>query len=311
MLFYQNNFDEGRQYKSKKNYSIGGKVKGKVLLVLAIVGMFIMPMMPVKVKADNTTLATHYWHDKKLYAGIWSVAKYANDDAEMNKVISNQTTSMKVYNWLKDVLFKGCSSMRSFYQRMEELCKDARDPDEGNPSPDLYRWQKKLSVIVQKVLEKRDNQERASLFCHQQAILLAAAIKARFSVPYGSTYVLKSGYGDFTFYFNMGQDGYPSGHVQLVVDKWNGSDWFYDRKNHTWFNKWEIDTWEDQYRGWISSYGWKDNSKMWTSTSRAKDMEEEALPEFPYIESIWYYYWLEENENKDIEELYLLMENEE
>ena len=39
-------------------------MKKKVLLVLAIVGMFVMPMMPIKVKADNTTLATHYWHDK-------------------------------------------------------------------------------------------------------------------------------------------------------------------------------------------------------------------------------------------------------
>ena len=40
-----------------------------------------------------------------------------------------------------------------------------------------------------------------------------------------------------------------------------------------------------------------------------KIWKEEALPEFPKIDSIWYYYWLEENENKDIEELYLLMEN--
>ena len=107
----------------------------------------------------------------------------------------------------------------------------------------------------------------------------------------------------------MGQKGHPSGHVQLVVDKWNGQDWFYDNEEHKWYTKWEMDTWEDQCRGWKSSYGWKDNSKMWTSTSRTKDMEEEALPEFLKIDSIWYYYWLEENENKDIEELYLLMEN--
>ncbi|MEA1904574.1 MAG: hypothetical protein U9M97_01665, partial [Candidatus Hadarchaeota archaeon] len=231
----------------------------KILLAIAIVGMFVMPMMPAT-KADNITFSVpHRWYDQKLIWWIWSVAKYANDDNEMNKVISGKT----VYEHL-NILFDGCTTMRDFFDGVENLCGDAGDPDEGNKRSELPRWKRRLSEIVETIIN--DDDPPTYLFCHQQAILLAAGIKARFSQPCGSTYVLKSGYGDFTFYFNMGQDGQLTGHIQLVVDKWNGD----DAPNGA--DKWEMDTWEgppgDQYRAWDPSYGWGDNSKMWTSNSR-------------------------------------------
>jgi len=63
------------------------------------------------------------------------------------------------------------------------------------------------------------------------AILFAGGVKAMFSEWNGERYMLKSGYGDFTFYFNVKFEGYPQGHIQLVIDKWNDKIGFTIREN--------------------------------------------------------------------------------
>ncbi|MCD6448868.1 MAG: hypothetical protein J7L58_07530 [Thermoplasmata archaeon] len=272
----------------------------KVLLVLAIVGMFVMPMMPVKVKADNTTLATHYWHDKKLIWWMWSVAKYANDeslDIGLRAEINHKT----IYRWL-NIYFDGCSSMRSFYNRVQELCGDAWKNGVNDPPSELDMNKKSLYDIMKTIIN--DNDPPTYLFCHQQAILFAAAVKARYSEWNGERYVLKSGYNDFIFYFNVKFENNPLGHIQLVIDKWNGQDWFYYKGK--WYNKWEADTWENQYRPWNKDEGWKDNSKMWTDTSSSTASTDEKINEeynWTEIENVisisgdnqWYEFWIEDN----------------
>ena len=87
--------------------------------------------------------------------------------------------------------------------------------------------------------------EGKELWCHQQAILIAAGIKVRFS-EYNSVankFVLKEGYNDFDIKFIRSYDN--SGiltipwrtHVQLTIGRWNGTDCDI-----------EIDTW-DEYCG--------------------------------------------------------------
>ena len=249
----------------------------KILFALTIAGMFVVSTTPIETKANSLTLFYHHWHDKKLYVGVWNIAKYANDESYwrgMNAKIEGKT----VYQILNN-LFLGCNSMYSFYQRMQNLTIDAWEGGINSPASDLPIWCKGLKIITRTVWEKYKQNKKASLFCHQQAILLAAAIKARFSVPYGSTYVLKPEYKDFIFYFAVGQNGQLTGHVQLIIDKWNGS----DTPNGA--DRWEIDTWEgwkdkDQYRAWNENYGWGYNSKMWISTSREKYIVEKLPLKF-------------------------------
>jgi len=236
-------------------------IRGKILVGLVIIGILMAPSVhSLKIEEHSGfSSAPSRWHDKGLHTGLWSVAKYANDDRELNIVISGKT----VYEWL-NILFDNCESMESFFERVESICGDALDPHEGNILCELPLSDRKLSKIVEKILT--DNDRPTYLCCHHQVILLASAIKARFSHPYGSIYVLKSEYQDFLFYFNMGQEERVTMHVQMVVDKWNGDDTPND------VDKWEIDTWEDQYRVWEANHGWKYNSQMWTSDSTSGKM---------------------------------------
>ena len=90
-------------------------------------------------------MSHHYWHDKKLYAGIWSVAKYANDESYwrgMNAKIAGKT----VYQRLNELFAEYNNSMRSFYQRMQDLCIDAWENGRNNPPSDSNDL--KLRIIL-------------------------------------------------------------------------------------------------------------------------------------------------------------------
>ena len=153
-------------------------------------------------------------------------AKYANDEKEL--FVNN--THTKILN-----LFKNCNDLEDFFNVGQKYFKDA---ERKNPNA-LPQSELRLSKIVDAVSEGKE------LWCHQQAILIAAGIKVRFS-EYNSVankFVLKEGYNDFDIKFIRSYDN--SGiltipwrtHVQLTIGRWNGTDCDI-----------EIDTW-DEYCG--------------------------------------------------------------
>ena len=140
--------------------------------------------------------------------------------------------------------FNDCETPRQFYDRMQQYIKElSKTKDYSLPINE-----NKLNVIVDAVADNN-----ATLYCHQQVILLAAGVKATFSHydERAKKYVLNKGCGSFkleiwrSFDLHFPLLPYRS-HVQLVVDKWNGTDTFEIKKVNT--DKLEIDTWENEYR---------------------------------------------------------------
>jgi len=144
-----------------------------------------------------------------------------------------------------NIFFKNCTTPKDFYDRIQECVADAslNGPDsehQGEP-------------IISKLIDTlADN--NSTLWCHHQTILFGAGVKAVFSDcdEQNETLILKPGFGDFKLEIWRSVVPIPPiipirTHVQLVINKWNGTD-FFCINNRT-FNRLEVDNWQNQYRG--------------------------------------------------------------
>ena len=138
--------------------------------------------------------------------------------------------------------FNGCNSPLDFYNRVQEYVKDAyKDGD-----PDTNK--RDLPSIVNEIIDKN-----ATLDCWHQTLLLVGGIISVFSVYNEGVkrYTLNKSYGNFKLEIWRSFDIHPPiypyrSHIQLVVDKWNGTNIFDTQVKI--INKIEIDTWENEYR---------------------------------------------------------------
>ncbi len=88
---------------------------------------------------------------------MWSVAKYANDDEDMR--------TSNTYQELRN-FFHGCSTIEQFYNRINNSIIDAQSYSEADTTS------RKLSVIMDKILEKAQQGENASLLCYHMLFYL-------------------------------------------------------------------------------------------------------------------------------------------
>lgn len=137
--------------------------------------------------------------------------------------------------------FSCCDTPSEFYGRIQQYVCDAEIAGPGDIS---IIEMPVLSFIVNTIVDYN-----ATLYCHQQALLLAVGIKAMFShynVEMGA-FVLVDGCGDFKLEFWRSFDLRPpirpyQSHLQLVIDEWNGAKIF--EINNIGADKIEVDTWE-------------------------------------------------------------------
>ena len=181
---------------------------------------------------------------------VYYFATYANSEVDM---LNGET-----YNFLRD-FFKACKTPQQFFNKVNSTIIDADDCHISN----LPCEEMSLSKIVSKVKERINDDEYPVLWCHQQAIFLAAGIKARFSHfdENMGAFVLDDSvdHFDIRFYrswdFNLPFFPWKS-HTQVVVKKWNGYNCSI-----------EIDTW-DEYCGSRNTdaviWGLEENSRMET-----------------------------------------------
>jgi len=222
----------------------------KKIITLLIVALMIIILLPnvtafctsghkaklVKPSGSSTPYLTRRWaavmHDISAYK--YNLASYANNDKEMKKCYAFLTK-----------YFKGCGrNIKAYYNKVNSNIRDAK----ATVPSDLDMNVCSLSKIVEVVKNKKN----PSLWCHQQAIFLAAGIKAMFSKydETNGTYIPDKNI-EITLGFYRSYDWlhwpilpYKS-HVQLVVIKWpcNINNLCADGKN-----VYELDTWENQYR---------------------------------------------------------------
>ena len=143
-------------------------------------------------KGSESDVKMMKWHEKFIH-GIWNVAKFANEDVELKR---NYERLIKLY--------ERCKTYEDFFYRTKEFSISAKYSGDAL----FYR---KLGKIID-AIEKKG---MARLWCYQQAILMAAAIKARYSEWNGKTFVPES---KFMFKFWVG--GRERNHVQLVIYEW-------------------------------------------------------------------------------------------
>jgi len=208
--------------------------------------------IPTNQNPSTTESENIRWIDGKnnydVEANGYFFASYANDDEEMDK---------KTFDSLRS-FFKGCKDSKDFYDRMQLKVKDA---GRNQSLPALSMNKIRLSEIVNVVLSGSH-----SLWCHQQAILLAGGIKAIFSYYNESKgkCFLDDAFSAFDLCFYRSYDTtftqpwFPwRSHIQIVVWEWNG-----DASRYI-----EIDTWEDEYEKYDTiPTSYKYNSKIKTET---------------------------------------------
>ncbi|MCD6223245.1 MAG: hypothetical protein J7K12_06165 [Thermoplasmata archaeon] len=139
------------------------------------------------------------WKDE-FFNGIWNVAKFANDELELLK---SRDKILEIY--------MECHSFLDFYERTKSIM----EPAHGNS----IFFSRRLSKIVNFVSKKMEKGKKAKLWCYQQAILMAAGIKAVYS-EWSNDIGKFIGKGDFEFKFYVGRK--ERSHVELVISKWNG-----------------------------------------------------------------------------------------
>jgi hypothetical protein len=166
-----------------------------------------------------------FWFNYSLYV----------DDEELQK----NNTYEKLRNF-----FNGCDTPGEFYHRIQQYVNESLDVNDYDLSMNEFR----LPIIVDTITDNN-----ATLYCQQQTFLFAAGIKAMYS-HYDDQLgrcVLNDGCGDFKIEIWRSFDLNPPilpfrSHVQIVVDKWNGTDSFLI--NDKTVDKLETDTWENEYR---------------------------------------------------------------
>jgi len=190
---------------------------------------------------------------------------FANNRREM--------LSENTYEKLR-IFFSNCSTPSDFYIRINESIVDLNETDTSQH--DLYGWD--LSEIVDMALNKED----PILWCHQQATLFAAGVKAMFS-HYDEQigrFVLNDDVGDFKLEMWRSFSLVPPiapyrSHRTLVIDIWNGEDYFLIDEEFV--DKIEVDTSaDDPIREWDKRndcllypfLGAKLNSFLYTTESR-------------------------------------------
>jgi len=179
--------------------------------------------------------STKIWKPKRKE--LWINLMNFYSDEEMKK---NNT-----YDKLR-AFFNECITPKDFYDRIEQYVGDYYKDGDSDLPPDVTQ----LSIIVDEVI---DND--AVLYCNQQAYLFIAGVIAIYS-HYGEDlqkYVLNEGCGDFKLEIWRSFDLHPPilpyrSHEQVVVDKWNGTEFF--EINGRIANRVEVDTWEDEYRAY-------------------------------------------------------------
>ena len=179
--------------------------------------------------STNSDNLYRIWTGKKDEV-LWAVdiSALANNKDEMNKS----------YDKLREI-FENCRTLKSFYNRINEIIED------GTWTVDYRGY--KLSKIVDVVYQNKHNKRKTTLWCHQQAILFAAGVKAMFS-HYDEKvgdYVLDEGHGDFKFEFWREFDTQPPvypwrSHYFTVVEMWDGEQ----------IEKKKVDTWKNRYEKW-------------------------------------------------------------
>jgi len=145
------------------------------------------------------------------------------------------------------LFFSGCTTPREFYDRIQAHVLDSYREIQYT---DLAMNEQRLPVIV----DTLTSNETVYLFCHHQALVFVAGVKAMFSTydEQQKRYVLNDSYGEFSLEIWRSWDFHPPifpyrSHVQLVIDTWNGTEQF-TIENVT-FERLETDNWEDEYRG--------------------------------------------------------------
>lgn len=141
-MFSWNNFDE-ENYIKKSDYSIDDRMK-KVLLVLAIVGMFLMPMMPAKNSASNEKEINYLQLAKNLLQN-WD-EKLATEGANSEEI--NETVQkMELYeqilkNEVKNMEKMGNVNLQEIVDRVTMIMElDSRI--EWNK----YLWEQHIKAI--------------------------------------------------------------------------------------------------------------------------------------------------------------------
>lgn len=137
--------------------------------------------------------------ESRFVNGIWNVAKFANDEKELFKAYDG---IIKIY--------EGCNSYNDFYERTKEIMQPAH--------ANSIFFSRKISKIVDFVLNGI-GKKKVKLWCYQQAILIAAGIKAMHSQwnEKRKAYVAKE---KFEFRFYVGRK--ERSHVELVIYQWKG-----------------------------------------------------------------------------------------
>ena len=161
----------------------------------------------------------------------------------MNFVRDSELQKNNTYDKLR-TFFNGCDTPQEFYDRIQKYVNESLDVNDYDLSMNEFRLPNIVDTIV-------DN--NATLFCQQQTFLFAAGIKAMYSHYDNQTkrFVLNDGCGDFKIEIWRSFDLNPPilpfrSHVQIVIDKWNGTDTFLI--NEKTVDKIETDTWENEYR---------------------------------------------------------------
>ncbi|MBN1280143.1 MAG: hypothetical protein JXA00_00670 [Candidatus Thermoplasmatota archaeon] len=142
--------------------------------------------------------------------------------------------------------FTGCQTPRDFYDRIQQ---HVRDSFREIIYTDLDMNMRSLPVIVDTLLSN----DTVFLFCHHQAFIFAAGVKAMFSTYDEQTnrYVLNAGCSDFSLEIWRSADLHEPilpyrSHVQIIIDEWNGTSVF--ELNNVTTDRIEADNWEDEFR---------------------------------------------------------------
>ena len=184
------------------------------------------------IKKWSTTMVD----DDRLFKNL---ADYANDDEELKEVIDSGT-GQTVYDFLRS-FFRDCGLSRlDFFFRIHPKILDATSLRGHDLDMKIYD----LSEIVKVV----KNKERPRLWCHQQAIFLAAGIKASFS-SYDENENVFIPHPDYdfkiSFFRSYDYSHFPilpyKSHVQIVLKSWPTED---EYNPYGWE---EMDTWDDVY----------------------------------------------------------------
>jgi len=202
------------------------------LKVIAVILIIFGSAIIVRAANDSACLSK-IW--KNRLREPWFNLMLFVSDKELNK--NNTYEKLKTF-------FNGCDTPKEFYDRVQKYVNESLDV----PDYDLSMNEWRLPIIVDTIIDYN-----ATLYCQQQSLLFLAGVKAMFS-HYDENlgrYVLNDGCGDFKLQIWRSFDLHPPifpyrSHVQIVVDKWNGTDRFEINGKTT--HKIETDTWENEYR---------------------------------------------------------------